>query len=288
MTKALEEALLRTITEPTSDIITEFARSICNRHSNVVAVLAYGSALRDSNPQNTLVDFYVIAEGTSDISKSRISQLLCKYLAPNVYYAEFQHSQNTYRAKYAALTLATLQSKVSPSVANPYFWVRFAQPMRLILARDDITKARILTIMAQAAETANAHAMALCPDNTTQAQWTALFENTYPTELRPEAASRAAEIVQANLAYYENVTKHAAKVVASAKPWSTRRWQGKLLSIGRLAKAAFTFQGGVDYAAWKIKRHSGVEIPIQEWHRRHPIIASFVLLPKILKSRALK
>jgi hypothetical protein len=61
-----------------------------------------------------------------------------------------------------------------------------------------------------------------------------------------------------------------------------------LLSVARLLKAAFTFQGGADYAAWKIERHSGVKIQVTDWQRRHPILASITLLPKLLKKGALK
>ena len=41
--------------------------------------------------------------------------------------------------------------------------------------------------------------------------------------------------------------------------WRFRRLVGKVLSILRLAKGVFTFDGGVDYILWKIERHSGVK-----------------------------
>jgi hypothetical protein len=43
-----------------------------------------------------------------------------------------------------------------------------------------------------------------------------------------------------------------------ARAWALRRACGKALNALRLAKAAFTFEGGADYLAWKIERHSGV------------------------------
>jgi hypothetical protein len=45
----------------------------------------------------------------------------------------------------------------------------------------------------------------------------------------------------------------------------------------RLVKAVFTFDGGADYVAWKIQRHSGVRVDISDWQRRHPLLASPVL-----------
>ena len=51
-----------------------------------------------------------------------------------------------------------------------------------------------------------------------------------------------------------------------------RRGQGKLLSILRLVKGLFTFEGGLDYIAWKLERHSGEEIHIPDKVRRAPLI----------------
>ena len=36
-------------------------------------------------------------------------------------------------------------------------------------------------------------------------------------------------------------------------------------------KGIFTFDGGLDYALWKIKRHSGKTVPVTDWQRRHPL-----------------
>ena len=48
--------------------------------------------------------------------------------------------------------------------------------------------------------------------------------------------------------------------------------QGKLLSILRLTKALFTFEGGLDYIAWKLERHSGQPIEIPPRVRRWPLV----------------
>jgi hypothetical protein len=56
--------------------------------------------------------------------------------------------------------------------------------------------------------------------------------------------------------------------------WRFRRLVGKLLSILRLAKGVFTFDGGVDYILWKIERHSGVKATATPWQRRHPLLAA--------------
>jgi hypothetical protein len=40
----------------------------------------------------------------------------------------------------------------------------------------------------------------------------------------------------------------------------------------RLVKALFTFEGGLDYIAWKLERHSGESIVIPDKVRRAPLI----------------
>ncbi|MET0918406.1 MAG: hypothetical protein ABWY07_08305, partial [Burkholderiales bacterium] len=43
-----------------------------------------------------------------------------------------------------------------------------------------------------------------------------------------------------------------------------------LLSVARLLKASFTFDGGLPYLVWKIERHSGVKVEITPFMRRFP------------------
>ena len=64
--------------------------------------------------------------------------------------------------------------------------------------------------------------------------------------------------------------------------------RGKLLSIVRLAKASLTFAGGADYIVWKINRHAGTDIQLRPWQRRHPLLAGLSLLPRLLKSGAVR
>ena len=56
----------------------------------------------------------------------------------------------------------------------------------------------------------------------------------------------------------------------------------------RLAKASLTFAGGADYIAWKINRHAGTDIELKPWQRRHPLLAAISLLPRLLKSGAVR
>ena len=70
--------------------------------------------------------------------------------------------------------------------------------------------------------------------------------------------------------------------------WRLRRWQGRILSILRLAKATFTFSNSVDYAAWKIERHTGVRVEITPLLRRHPILWGLKVAKQLLQRGVLR
>jgi hypothetical protein len=68
---------------------------------------------------------------------------------------------------------------------------------------------------------------------------------------------------------WRNPTASAARS-RSTLGWTLRRAQGKLLSVLRLLKASFTFDGGLSYLIWKIERQSGVSIEITPFMQRFP------------------
>jgi hypothetical protein len=273
--------------KPVDAAISAMAKSILPNHKNVVAILAYGSTLRDVKPDESLIDLYVLTETVDGVSGNPISQLGCATVPPNVYYAECQHDGKTYRAKYAALALRNFARRVSLNTSNPYFWARFAQPCRIVWSAGTGAHEQVIAALVNAATTAMANAKYLS-GGSAQQQWAALFQNTYRTELRPEASNRADLVVAANLDYYSSVSALLDDTKPKHASWARRRFTGKALSVLRLIKASFTFQGGADYIAWKIKRHSGVVIEVKDWHRRHPLLAGLVLLPKLLGKGAIK
>ena len=127
--------------------------------------------------------------------------------------------------------------------------------------------------------------------------WQQGLQLSYGAELRAETSGRAAELTEAGADYYLAATRllagslrygmaleehadglryhtsiPAARRRASRITWPLRKAQGKLLSVLRLLKALFTFEGGLDYIAWKLERHSGQPIEIPERVRRWPLI----------------
>jgi hypothetical protein len=75
---------------------------------------------------------------------------------------------------------------------------------------------------------------------------------------------------------------------STAGGWGRRRAEGKALSVLRLAKASATYAGGAEYIAWKINRHAGTSIELKPWQKRHPLLAAISLLPRLLKSGAIR
>ena len=286
--------------------ITAIAKAARTKHGeSCVAVLAYGSCLRGVSTSDSLVDLYVLVSDYLTTHNYAPAAFLNYLVTPNVYYLETTYKKKQLRAKYAVVSLSQFAARCSEDTENPYFWARFAQPSALIWAKDQATKDTVLEALTQSTQSLLQKTAPLCPAFTTpQALWETALSQTYQTELRSEAQTRARDIVNADLAHYTKAAKtlygtklqhlHAdindpAKAANKARgQWASRRRYGKWLSILRLAKAAFTFQGGADYIAWKIARHSGVKIEVTDWQRRHPILAGLVLLPKLLSSGAIR
>lgn len=280
----LLDFLDRATQRPVNAEVDAFARSLAQGHPGVVAVLAYGSALRESGPADTLIDYYLLVDHAHSISSGQLLRWLGDLIPPNVHYAEHKGPTDTVlRSKYAVMTLDGFQAWCSARTRNPYIWARFAQPSRLVWVRDETTRKDVLKALADAARTAFGHSLQL----SSAAPWETLFSNTYKTELRPESPGRAAQIVSADAAYYAELSSLLIATPPIAASWRAKRILGKMWALARLAKAAFTFQGGADYAAWKIARHSGVKIEVTDWQRRHPFLAGLILLPKLLGKKGL-
>jgi hypothetical protein len=279
----LRTFIANSLAKPVPPEIAAMAEHVRAQHRDVQAVLAYGSCLRGVATSESLIDLYVLTKGFEGVSVNTLSRLGCRLVPPNVYYAECDFEGRRYRAKYAALPLTQFAARMS--AGNPYFWARFSQPSALVQCADERALEEVTAAVAAAVRNMYGHALALPPSPN---PWAAGFAATYETELRAESAARADTLVKANEGYYREATKLLQGTTPVKTNWPLRRAEGKLLSILRLMKAAFTFSGGADYIAWKIERHSGQKVELSDWQRRHPILAGITLLPQLIRKGAVR
>jgi hypothetical protein len=233
-----------------------------------------------------MLDFYLIvsdyraAYGWSWLAAAN------KLIPPNVFYFE----RDGLAAKYAVLSEADFHRLNGPETSSVSVWARFAQPSRLVWTADATARERALDAVSRAAPTLLAAAGLKAKEDPLEL-WRRAFFLTYSAELRAERAGKAVSVVDMDAERYQRFSGPAlavAQKTPSRGSWPWRRVEGKTLSVLRLAKASFTFAGGADYIAWKINRHAGTKIELKPWQRRWPLLAALSLLPRLLRTGAVR
>lgn len=273
--------------------------------ASTAGVIFYGSCLRQNTDVGLLLDFYVLVDSYAKALRRVIPAVFARLLPPNVYYHEMPFEGRIVRAKVAVISVGQFLHGVGPETFASSLWARFAQPAMILYARNDEVRRRLTDGLAAAVETMILRTQPLMDAGfTARDLWARAFANTYAAELRPEKDSKAGELVDMDLARYVAIT---TAVLGSSYPgnvyhhvpspsdkqravvaWRLRRVQGRTLNLLRLIKAAFTFQGGLDYAVWKIERHSGVKIELTDAERKRPLITGARLLLKTLDRGGLR
>ena len=287
----LERLVADELAVPVDPRVAHLAQAIARKHGKASrAVLFYGSCLRERRLDGLMLDFYlIVSDYRSAYDKSWLA-LANRLIPPNVFHVE----DSGLVAKYAVLSEADFRRLAGPETRSVSVWARFAQPSRLAWAADAPARRMAIDAVARAAPTLLAAARpALAADPAPLDLWRGAFALTYSAELRAERRGRATSVVDLDPERYERFTGPALAAAARLGPagkasWARRRLEGKALSVIRLAKASATFAGGVDYIAWKINRHAGSKIEIKPWQRRWPLLAAITLLPRLLRSGAIR
>jgi hypothetical protein len=280
----------------------------------VQGILLYGSCLRAGTDQDGLVDCYVIVDQYASVYQSVWLALLNRWLPPNVFYGEVNLEGRIVRMKYAVLSLGDFERSVTSKWFHSYFWGRFAQPTAVMACPSQTMSQRIISGLGRAVLTFLGNVVPQMPQQfSAKDAWSIGLALSYSAELRAESKGRIATFWDSNHAYYEQVAHGAfsanfpkIKVIQrnditmyemeysrwdrtkNRIAWAVRKVQGKVLSILRLMKAAFTFQGGADYLIWKIERHSGVKIELTPAQRRHPIWAGLTTFWRLYRKGAFR
>ncbi|MDB5699324.1 MAG: hypothetical protein JWN69_2128 [Alphaproteobacteria bacterium] len=295
------EIIRAELIEPVDPRVAEMAEAIAAEYRGAArAVLFYGSCLRERQLDGLMLDFYLIVSDYRSAYASKWLAAANRLIPPNV----FPFAKGGLRAKYAVLSEDDFARECSAAARSVSVYARFAQPARLAWARDEEARATAVAAAAQAPLTLLALTRATMTDDQASdplAIWRKGFALTYGAELRAERSSRSDSVVAADPDRYRRLAAAAgfepgtgngasdAKVRArAAKNWRRMQRKGKVLSVLRLAKASFTFAGGIDYLAWKINRHAGTDIAIAPWQRRWPLLGALTLLPRLLSRGAIR
>ena len=289
---------------PVEPRVTAMAAAIAAKHGAASrAVLFYGSCLRQKQLDGLMLDFYLIVSDYRLSYDKRWLAVANRLIPPNVFY--FKH--DGLAAKYAVLSEADFVHECSTDAWTVSTAARFAQPSRLVWVVNKAASERMIDVVSQAAPTLLDWTLPGIGTASPEEMWKAAFARTFAAELRAERLDRSGSIVDADPKRYERFGLAALQVLAkkhgvgaggevpllrsagkAARWWRRKQLKGKLYSVSRLAKASLTFAGGADYIAWKINRHAGTDIELKPWQRRHPLLAGLSLLPRLLRSGAVR
>ena len=290
----LRKLVAEELNAPVDPRVSAMAAAIAQKHGAASrAVLFYGSCLRQKQLEGLMLDFYLIVSDYRAAYDKGWLAAANRLIPPNVFY--FEHGGLV--SKYAVLSEADFAHECSREAWTVSTAARFAQPSRLAWSVDEGATDKVIDIVSKAAPTLLGWTMNGMGAGSILDFWRAAFANTFSAELRAERLDRSASLVDADLERYQRLGAAAFQHVPDRRPASIeagRRWwrrkqlKGKLYSIARLSKASLTFAGGADYIAWKINRHAGTDIRLKPWQQRHPLLAAITLLPKLIRSGAVR
>ncbi|MEJ2130221.1 MAG: hypothetical protein P8Y95_00990 [Gammaproteobacteria bacterium] len=258
---------------------------------SLLGVLFYGSCRRDVDHYEVLIDLYVIVDALRPHS-SALAAVLGWLLPPYVCYLEVPSEGRVARSKYALMSLDRLQHGIERRF-HPYFWARFAQPTSIVWALDDATRSALERIL----EAAPRRLLNELPDPRREsdplAPWRDAFRRTYLTELRVERGDRADQLVDSYSDYYLALGQAIPLPSPRGRRLRAVRWglrivQGKLISLARLFKGFYTFEGGLDYLAWKLERHTGRQVEVPARVRKWPLIFAWPMLWRLYREGVLR
>lgn len=279
----------------------------------VAAIVYYGSCLRSGNAGDGIADFYVLVDRYRDANMGWLRAGLNRLLPPNVFYLETPWQNTTLRAKYAVISIEQFQHGVTGGWLLPYLWGRFAQPSGVLWCRDEALQNSIYSWLSQALVYFVQQATPLLsPTFSAKQLWQTGLARSYRTELRAERGDRVAGLFDYWPEYYTRQTWQAlvslgwldSEHSVDAESWSVNisdrlrkrthwrwRWRvlaGKPLALLRLIKSLLTFRGAIEYAAWKIERHSGQPVNLPDYARRWPLLGGWVVLWQLLRRGSLR
>jgi hypothetical protein len=271
---------------PQALALLEAVRSRFGR--DLYGVLYYGSCRRSLAPEG-LLDFYVVIDGFAAMTP--FEALLLKALPPNVYYLEVPFADDRARCKYTVVSLGSFRRGTTGRWFHSYLWGRFSQPTSVLWARDEAAATVLRQALYSSTLTFLRRVLPLLSDHFDARElWLTGLATSYRTELRSERPEKLQRMYVDEAAYLDAVAAAASQPCGFAADatgryrnpltpaarrggrvaWRIRMVSGTLLSFLRILKSAWTFEGGIDYAVWKLERQSGRRIEIPPEVRARP------------------
>ncbi|RKR06939.1 hypothetical protein C7446_0939 [Kushneria sinocarnis] len=309
---SLQAVVAEQSARPVGAALEPLIRRVHERFGSAVqAILFYGSCLRDGDPGEGLVDLYAVVDDYRRIYARYSWRLVNRWLPPNVFYLEAGDAtaERTLRAKCAVVSTADFERGCTRAFES-YLWGRFSQPCRLVFWRSEGVRERLEGALAGAVTRLWHEALPCLPVRFDAATgWQQALALSYGVELRPEGSGRAALLVRDGLEDYRQLARALTGVLPALdaegadafvnhardsdrrraeRRWRWRRRQGRVLHVLRLMKSITTFEGGVDYAAWKLRRHTGHTITVTPRLRSYPLIFGWPVLWRLLRDRILR
>ena len=253
------------------------------------AVLFYGSCLREKQLDGLMLDFYLIVSDYRAAYAKALARRANRLIPPNVFY--FEHDGLV--AKYAVLSEADFARLARTGDEQRLGLGALRPALAAGLGGGRGARERAIDAVARAAPTLLAAARRQSRRGAADLLATSLRTHLFGASCAPSGRDAAASVVDLDPERYRAASpsprsKHARSMAAAREAGPGARIEGKALSVARLAKASLTFAGGADYIAWKINRHAGTDIQLKPWQRRHPLLAGISLLPRLLKSGAVR
>lgn len=299
------------------DVLTRWVLERAVDRDGVCAVILYGSGLWQAgdNLEGVVWDLHVLVDQYSDFDDSLILAAAGSLLPHNVYYMQDEsHEYKTIlRCKFNVMRMNQFEDHAKGKSITPQIWARFCQPCRLIYARDEQSQIRVRSALANCVRTFINSALPLT-DNQKKCHWKDVwlegFRHTYLDEWRSEGKDRSDQILNAsaqsfkkrlNLLFNDDrveayfIDDENIRIGFNPDHLKTQRLKRKVsrplkkfVALMRLMKASFTFDNAMEYAAWKIERHSGHRVQLTQFQKKHAILGGAPLLFSLWRKGILK
>lgn len=294
-------AVVRDDQVPVSRAALAMAEAIRARHSGAVRGLVfYGSALRQGEQADKMLDFYVIVSSYKAVHGRGLKQLASFLIPPSVHFLEIRDEAGArLRSKYAIVSEKAFHRRTRGGAFETMLWARFAQPATVISGDPEVHSALIDTLALACRHFADEVRPLLAGPVDPLEPWVKGLAASYRTELRPEKPeARAREIVGRFEARYRRLSsllfpEGAPQADGMSRAfcrlrWAARQVVGKPMGAMRVLKAAATFDAGLDYILEKVESHSGVRLEVTEKERRRPVLNAPMLAWRLYRAGAFR